>query len=381
MDLDKATCPEPACPFYGQSGQGNIGLHSKKENRLRCRKCHRTFAATTGTVFYRRRHDEATITRVVTLLAHGCPPQAVCHAFGLDERTVAAWHRAAGRHCEGLHGGRISAERLVTEHPMDLQQVQADEIRVKAQGRVVWMALALCVTSRLWLGGVVSTRRDTAMTRALALKVRACALCRPLLICFDGFPAYVDAFAKAFRSPLHTGRRGRPRLVRWARVVFGRVTKSRRGRRLDTIKREVLMPGKTLVVPAGVETIDEAALAEDLRQASQGGSGVINTAYIERFNATMRSMLSSLARRTRSLARCPETLACGMHLAGCVYNFCLEHRSLAVELWVVGRYGERRRWIGKTPAMAAGLTDHRWSVGDLLNCRLRAISPTPRLSA
>jgi transposase-like protein len=69
MDLDKATCPTPDCPFYGQVGQGNIGLHSKKEHRLRCRKCRRTFAATTGTVFYRRHYDETTITRVVTLLA------------------------------------------------------------------------------------------------------------------------------------------------------------------------------------------------------------------------------------------------------------------------------------------------------------------------
>lgn len=375
MDLDKATCPNTDCPLHGQSGQGNIRLHSKKEQRLRCRKCRRTFAASTGTIFYRRQYDEATVTRVVTLLAYGCPPQAACHAFRLDERTVAAWHHAAGRHCEGLH------ERLVTACPMDLGQVQADEIRVKAQGRVVWMALALCVTTRLWLGGIVSTSRDTAMIRALALQVRACALCRPLLVCFDGFSAYVDAFAKAFRSPLHTGRRGRPRLVPWTRVVYGRITKSRRGRRLDTVQREVLSARKTLVVPAGATVIDEVALADDLRQVSQGGGGMINTAYIERFNATMRSMLATLARRTRSLARCPETLASGMHLAGCVYNFCSDHRSLAADLWVVGRYGERRRRVGKTPAMAAGLTDHRWSVGDLLNCRLRAIRPAPRLSA
>lgn len=159
------------------------------------------------------------------------------------------------------------------------------------------------------------------------------------------------------------------------------MTKSRRGRHLETIRREVLRPGKTRVVPAGATVVDEVALAEDLRRASQGSDGVINTAYIERFNATMRSMLATLARRTRSLARCPETLASGMHLAGCVYNFCCEHRSLAVELWVVARYGERRRWVGKTPAMAAGLTDHRWSVGELLNCRLKVIRPAPRLSA
>lgn len=207
MDLERrseiceATCPEPTCPFYGQTGQGNIGLHSKKENRLRCRKCHRTFAATTGTVFYRRRYDETTITRVVTLLAHGCPQQAACHAFGLDERTVAAWHHAAGRHCEALH------DSLVTAHLMDLGQVQADEIRVNAQGHVVWMALALCVSTRLWLGGVVSTTRDTAMIRALALKVRACALCRPLLVCFDVGPGPAQSRPTSTPSPKRSAAR------------------------------------------------------------------------------------------------------------------------------------------------------------------------------
>jgi transposase-like protein len=375
MDLDKATCPNTDCPFYGQAGQGTISLHSKKEQRLRCRKCGKTFAATAGTIFYRRQYDEATVICVVTLLAYGCPTQAACHAFGLDARTVAAWHRAAGEHCEALH------EHLVAGHPMDLEHVQADEIRVKTQGRVVWMALALCVSTRLWLGGVVSTSRDRAMIRVLALKVRACALCRPLLITFDGFSAYVDAFRKAFRSPLRTGRVGRPRLVRWPMVVLGRVTKSRRGRRLEQIKREVLPSRKTLVVPSGEAVLDEAAVAENLGAVSQGPGGVINTAYIERFNATMRSMMGTLVRRTRALARLPETLEAGMYLAGCVYNFCSDHRSLAVKLWTVTRRGERPRWVGKTPAMAAGLTDHRWSVGELLNCRLRAVRPTPRLNA
>ncbi len=88
----------------------------------------------------------------------------------------------------------------------------------------------------------------------------------------------------------------------------------------------------------------------------------MNTAYIERLNATFRSVIAALARRTRALARTAVLLERSMYLAGSVYNFCTEHRSLAVELIVVGRRGEQRRWVGRTPAMAAWLTDHCWSV-------------------
>ena len=99
MDPNTAAGPNPDCSLHEQTGQGNISLHRKKEKRFRCRNCRRTFAVTTGTIFYRRHYDEATITCVITLLAYGCPVQAVCRAFELDERTVADWHEAAGRHC------------------------------------------------------------------------------------------------------------------------------------------------------------------------------------------------------------------------------------------------------------------------------------------
>ena len=55
-----------------------------------------------------------------------------------------------------------------------------------------------------------------------------------------------------------------------------------------------------------------------------------------------------------------------MYLVGCVYNFCTYHQSLRLPLYVVSRQGQRRRWVPRTPAMATGLTDHQWSVEELL---------------
>src|SRR5436853_3248741 len=149
MDPTTIFCPNGHCPARGQTGMGNIGIHSQKEQRFICHACHKTFSARKGTVFYRLRTSAETVVIVVTLLAHGCPLQAIVAAFGFDERTVASWQAKAGAHCQQVHA------HLVQQGQLDLGHVQADELWVKVVGGKVWMALAMAVPSRLWLGGVV----------------------------------------------------------------------------------------------------------------------------------------------------------------------------------------------------------------------------------
>jgi hypothetical protein len=103
---------------------------------------------------------------VVTLLAFGCPVQAIVHAYGLDERTVAAWRDRAGKPCQRVH------HALIEQGQLDVVHVQAVEIRVKARGMIVWMGLAMMVSSRLWLAGVVSRTRDSALADRLLRQVR-----------------------------------------------------------------------------------------------------------------------------------------------------------------------------------------------------------------
>jgi hypothetical protein len=100
---------------------------------------------------------------------------------------------------------------------------------------------------------------------------------------------------------------------------------------------------------------------ETLRRRSQG-DGVINTADIERLNATFRERLAALTRRGRALARRTVTLHQGMYRIGTVYNFCTPHKSL------------RDTGGATTPAMAAGITDHCWTVRELLSFHV----PPPR---
>jgi transposase-like protein len=194
MDPTSVFCPNRHCHARGQIGQSNIGIHSRKEQRFICHECHKTFSATTGTVFYRLRTLAETVVIVVTLLAHGCPLQAIVAAFGFDERTVADWWARSGRQGQAVY------EYLV-EQPRDLGQVQADELRVKKQGGIVWMALAMMVTTRLWLGGEVSAQRDLPLIRRLIARVKRYAAQRPLLICTDGLVSYIRRFGKLFATP------------------------------------------------------------------------------------------------------------------------------------------------------------------------------------
>ena len=161
MDPQRQFCHNPTCPARGQVGQGNIGVHSQVEERYVCHTCGRTFAATMGTPFYRLHTAAETVTVVLTLLSHGCPVQAIVAAFGLDERTVAHWLAQAGAHCQRVH------QHLVQQGQVDLQHVQADELWVKLVGQRVWMALALAVPSRLWLGGRISPQRDLVLISGL----------------------------------------------------------------------------------------------------------------------------------------------------------------------------------------------------------------------
>jgi len=351
MNPQELFCPNLNCPARGQVGKGNIHTHSLKDKRCVCDVCEQTFATTTGTIFYRLRSDPQLVMWVIVLLAYGCPIQAIVKAFGLDERTVCDWHKRAGQHCQQVH------EHLVENSQHDLQQVQADEIKVKIQKGIIWMALAIWVPTRLWMGGVISPKRDLDLIQSLADKVRSMALCRPLLLAVDGLASYVSAFRNAFRSkfPRQQGELGRCKMVVWQDIAIVQVVKQRMAGVL-TVDRRIIQGAEGMV--------------ERLIKTTQG-KGVINTAFIERLNATFRQRINSLTRRTRTLAQRPETLAAGMYLVGCFYNFCDYHHSLRLKL-SVGSFGHH--WVQRTPAIAAGLTDHQWTPIELFHCKV----PPPR---
>lgn len=344
MNPREQFCHNRDCRAYGRKGEGHIVIHSQKEERYRCKRCRATFSATKGTAFYRVHKSRELVLTVVTLLAHGCPLQAIVAAFSLDERTVARWQREAGAQCKRVH------EHLVEAGRVELSQVQADELRVRAVGGVLWLAGALEVSSRLWLGGEVSERRDRHLIRSLLSRVRACGAgsVAGVLLCTDGLTSYPKEALRLFREAMRTGKVGRPRLVLPEGVMVAQVIKRYAKRRVKEVVRRVVR---------GTEQAVRARVGQTQRSAQ----AVINTAYIERLNAAFRARLAPLARRTRAGVHRRATLEAGMWLVGSCYNFCRTHRSLLV-VEEAGRKREER-----TPAQAAGLTDRCWLLGELLS--------------
>lgn len=286
------------------------------------------------------------IVIVVTLLAYGCPLQAIVHAFGLDERTVADWRDRAGAQCQRVH------QAIIEQGQLDLMHVQADEIRVKGRQMIGWMALAMMVSTRLWLGGVVQLSRDRNLADRLMAQVRHCAAgLRPLLVLTDGWSAYPGSIRRAFREKVkHTAGVGRACLHVWPDLHIGTIIKRTEKKRVVEITRRMAHG-----------MLDQA---EKLLQLSGGGS-VLNTAFIERLNGTFRERLASLTRKCRHATSRLYALHTGMYLIGGTYNFCVAHQELS----------KAKRW-GRacTPAMASGLTDHLWSVSELLGYK---VAPPP----
>ena len=352
MDASQVFCLNENCKARGQVGQGTIVSHGKIRPRYRCKACGKTFSAQAGTMFEGLRKPKTLIVIVVTLLAYGCPIQAIVQAFGLDERTVASWRDRAGKHCQEVH------QAVVQQGHLDLVHVQADEIRVKGCKIIAWMGLAMMVSTRLWLGGVVSLTRDRSLADRLLRQVRTC--CQPmraLLVCTDGWNAYPGSIRRAFRQKVKEAAGGGRACLRvWPQLCIAVVIKRTQKKRVVEITRKMVQG-----------TLEQA---QALLASSVGGT-VLNTAFIERLNGTMRQRLASLTRKCRHAARRLAALESGMWLLGCTYNFCWPHHELSRRAAKAqGKPGE----VLLTPAMASGLTDHIWSIQDLLSYR---VAPLP----
>jgi transposase-like protein/IS1 family transposase len=350
MEPSEQFCPNLACCARGQKGVGNIAIHDRKRQRYRCKMCKQTFSARRGTMFEGLRTSAELVVIVVTLLAFGCPVQAIVRAYGLDERTVASWRDRAGKQCQRVH------QAIVEQGQLDLVHVQADGIRVKVRGMVAWMGLAMMVSTRLFLGGVVSRTRDTSLADRLLQQVRACsqAAC-VLLVCTDGWAAYPNSIRRAFRDKVkRTVGRGRASLQVWSGLHIGTVIKHTVNKRLREVVRQM--------------SHGSWEQAMGLLQRSGGGT-MLNTSYIERLDGTVRERLATLRRKCRHAAQRLPALETGLYLIGSTYNFCCFHQELSKRA-----AGEAQHLLRQTPAMASGLTDHLWSLSELLRYK---IAPAP----
>jgi hypothetical protein len=99
--------------------------------------------------------------------------------------------------------------------------------------------------------------------------------------------------------------------------------------------------------------------------AELGFSPTIQTAYIERVNLTIRQGIAALTRKTWSRAKSQQSLLLHVHWWRSYYHLARPHESLRVRI-----PGLKRRYRQRPPAMAAGFTDHIWTVGEIISLPL-----------
>ena len=103
----------------------------------------------------------------------------------------------------------------------------------------------------------------------------------------------------------------------------------------------------------------------------------INTAFIERLNLTIRQHVAAVGRRVTTLCKGEDGIQQQLALYHVYYNFCLPHASLRQPLLQpepTHGTGSAKRWQPRTPAMAAGLTDHVWTLREVLCLGVRGWS-------
>jgi len=113
-------CPNKECRHYARVDEGNIikfGRSKRGVQRYRCKSCKTTFAATHGTLFYRKRTAVKDILETLALLAEGVRISSLSRAKGFKEDTILSWLRQGAQHSEAVE------EVLMSDYQLSKAQV------------------------------------------------------------------------------------------------------------------------------------------------------------------------------------------------------------------------------------------------------------------
>lgn len=224
----------------------------------------------------------------------------------------------------------------------------------------MWVWRAVAVPSRLRVVNHLSHERSEAEATAFLADFKARTDgCAPLFTS-DKLPVYLSALIANYSTPepppakRRPGRpRKEPKRVLDPALRYGQVDKRRAGGRVVEVRRRILLGTEADIV--------------QVLQADRCGSQ-INTSYVERDNLTSRQSNGRLVRKTLSHSKKKDFLQRQLDLEDAIFNFVRPHSALKIKLARTGRHG--RKWKQRTPAMVAGLTDHIWTLEELLSRRI-----------
>jgi IS1 family transposase len=224
----------------------------------------------------------------------------------------------------------------------------------------MWIWRAIDVPSRLRVVTHLSHERSESEARTFLGKFKARTDGRAPFLTSDQLPAYLKALVYTYSEPeplplkRSRGRpRQEPRRILDPELRYAQVDKVREGGRVIEVNRQLIFG-------------TDGEVARLLHQTGCGAT--INTSYVERDNLTSRQSNGRLVRKTLSHSKTKHYLQRQLDLEDAIYKFVRPHQSLRVRCRKVK--GTNRKWEKRTPAMAAGLIDHIWTLEELLAYRL-----------
>jgi IS1 family transposase len=349
-------CPNPDCRYYSIANDQihalvGCGGHGRHEyiRELKCQACQTKFSVRYGTALYRFKTPSRRVGEVLSALAEGLSVDAAVRVFGHGEFTIRTWLTRAGLHATALH------ERLFQD--LKLLHVQLDELctktRQEADALWVWFA----VDARTKIIPVLKGGPRTQPTAHAVVHALVKVLAPDYLPVFtsDGLKLYFYSLTAHFGSWAETAE---TRTHQWqvrAGLLYGQLVKHYRRRRLVRVERRALLGS-----------------LDQLRAAvrASGESGTLQTAFVERLNLTVRQAVTALTRRTWGIAQSSAELMFHLEWWRAYYHFVRPHTSLSEPLAEPRLCGGKRlpqRRRPRTPAQALGLTDHRWTIVELLS--------------
>jgi IS1 family transposase len=379
VDTSMHFCPNPDCAYRGWVGWGNLRANGHPNGgpwrQLYCTRCEGYFQETQGTPLHGTRVAPDLLVWAVGALAEGLGIRAVARVFEVDPNTVLQWLVAVAEHAAAfsryfLHDVRVTQVQLDELFAL-LSAVKTGEVseavaitRLSRSPHWVWAAID--PVTKLLLTLDVGDRTLAMAQRVVHQVVQVLAPgCVPLFLT-DGFKEYTTALLTHYGQWVQPARRRaqgpvpKPRWMPLPGLLYAQVVKTVRRRRLVDVQHRVIFGTLGAV-----------------QQVLAAHGWQIQTAFIERLNLTIRQHVAAVGRRVSTLCKGEDGVRQQLTLYHVYYNFCLPHASVRQPLPTHGT-GTAKRWQPQTPAMAAGLTDHIWTLREVLLFR---VPPWPQPQA
>ncbi len=374
MLTDTCYCRNLHCPCYGLTGaQARLTFRDRHKGapRFRCVQCGTLVSARIGTAYAGLRTDERTYRNAVTSLAEGLSIRATARLMAMDKDTVCAWLPRLGAPCQqlmsyffrNLHLSECQLdERWTFIYKKEAQLKPVDELLGVYGDAWVWIAFSpVCKLVPVWVVG----KRTLPNARKLIFRLKSATDGHIPFFTSDELPHYAEALLDVYgvwQTPprrFPRGRRPAPRLYPPPDLCYAVVVKEReRGHVVKVTTRIVY--GSEAQVLAALQTSPV--------------SDAINTYGVERNNLTIRQHSKQMGRKVNAFSKDRDYLEDQLTLAFAYYHFVIPHRGLRQRLPrpipTKGPRASAKKWKPVTPAMAAGLTDHAWSIDALLSYRV-----------